>query len=524
MGGPDSAQFLNYNNEPSSTNNTASKTIPSPARPAAQLQSPEAAKIEAAREILDPRELLGGNFTYRNPKYTAVDPALKDHAGKAISNFEAKNFEKSRDDSIRAGSKIGTCDLKAHRSDKYCEECGPDSKPCKCYEGMLKAAQDYEMRSELNTGGTSTVPDKNDLIENRIQETGKAVEVAVQRERKKKIDEIKGRIADAKTLDDERKELSESLDSLAILEKQSSADRGFYIRKVLLNGIMNTKTPACVLNKGRYGIGAKRDPATDPEWIYPGDNYCHQFDLKPDEPFESLSKQDAILLRLALKTMEGLEKADEGGSKKISDFETALSPSFKISDTQICSSRKLCELKPTVSNKNIYYRIFSDETQDSKVRQLFDGETENTIARTFLRCFGPREWGGMSIRLLEYLQGPAEACENQNALYLRKSFRSEGFLASLCKNPEMTIKRSESVERNIPESANLAFKKRNARVFPFDRQKTDGPSEFCQVVAAKYSAQLDILRAAIQLNPGEICSDKQLKLYEKPNTYQHKSR
>ena len=518
----DTAPTANYTNESSTSNGVASKPPPSPAIPTPTVKSPEAAKIEAAREIVDPRELLGGNFLYRNPKFTPVDPALKDHKGKAISTFEAQNFDKAREESIRAGAKIGTCDVKSVRSDKYCEQCGPDSKPCKCYEGMLKTVSEYEMRADAATASsTSTAADKNDLVEARIQETGKAVEAAVQIERQKRINEIKTKISDSKTDDAEKKKLQESLDLLAVQEKSASVDRGFYIRKVLLNGVMNTKTPACVLSKGRYGIGAKRDLATEPEWIYPGENYCHQFDLKPDEPFESLSKQDGIMLRLAMKTLEGLEQASDEGRMKVSKFEDLQSPTFSIGQNQVCSSRKLCELPKPISTKDLYYRIFSDETQDTKVRDLFDGETENTISRSILRCFGPREWGGMVIRILGHLQPAAEVCEQDLALAQASNFRSQGFLKTVCSgaidSPAMTT------EQKIPAAEQVARlrKKRESKILYFDRQGLDDSKSYCKAINKRYLSMLDLMRAAAQLNPKEVCSDKQIGLYERNPTKKH---
>lgn len=495
-----------------STKQKVSSTDSSP--PAASKAEPQKLdpKLEAAKEIVDPRELLGGSFVYKNPKFAATDPNLQDKKEKVLGPYESKHFEEARQASIKAGPVVGTCDVKAVRSDKYCEQCGKDSKPCKCYEGMLKTVQEYEMRANAPISSS-------DVVEERVRETGQAVEVSVKAAFKKKADELRAQMSDSKLSAKERKQVEEDLRAIDYQEKQASPDRAFYIKKVLLNGVMNTKTPACVLNKGRYGAGATRDRETEPQWIYPGERYCHQFDLKPDEPFEALSKQDSILLRLSMATLEGLEESSLKGNMKMAKFDELYSPSFKINESQVCSSKKLCTLPKAPSRKDLYYRIFADESQDKNVRGLFDGETENTIARTLLRCFDPRSWGGMIIAMVEHLSVAAKACGSKAATELVPSLLDNSVLKIACSGQFHEV--SNGSAEISPQKMAEAFKSYGPKVLPFDRSGSADPQKFCESINGRFVSLLDILGAATQLNHAEICAPNQVKLYEK-NTSSHK--
>ena len=516
-------------NSSSGTATSQARSIPTtPTNSEAATQPPPAKsepKIEAAREIVDPRELLGGSYVFRNPKYTATDPLLQDKKHVALGDYGSKYFKDAQEASISAGSKIGSCDVKETRSDKLCglEAC-KDAKPCKCLDGMLKTVQEFEM----NPSGKDPAAD---VLSSRIQETGNSVEASVREALKKKYADIREKLKDPSLPDAKRKELLEGATNVEELEKRESVERSFYIKKVLLNGVMNTKTPACVLNKGRYGIGAKRDPATEPEWIFPGENYCHQFDIEPNEPFtfdpqnpgKGLSQQDAILLRLALKTLDGLEEANPKQLSKdevLGGYETM---ALKTPEAQVCTSRSLCTLPNAVSEKPIFYRIFADESKDVRTRKLFDGETDNTIARTLLRCFGPREWGGMVIRMLEHLQPIAERCAVPAALALKAEIKNLGVLKAVCRNNENPallgkFDIEEAQQRQLLASVESAKRLRNHLVFPFDRPKNRNLEQYCTEVKSRYSALLDILRGSTLLNPTEICSDERLKIYEKPTS------
>ncbi len=492
-----------------STVQPSSNALPTP--------KPPDPKIEAAMEIVDPRELLGGSFVYKNPKFSVTDPNLQEKRSQALGTHESKYFEEARQASIKAGPNVGSCNVFEIRSDKYCDQCGKDSKPCKCYEGMLKTVQEFELRGKK----TSDAPD---LVEERLKEAGMAVEKSVQLAFRVKAEALQNRTKDSKISEEDRRKAKEELRAIDYQEKQASPDRAFYVKKVLLNGVMNTKTPACILSKGRYGSGAKREPAMEPEWVFPGEKYCHKFDINADEPFElkteksdkGLSKQDAILLRLAMATLDGLEEAHKGGQMKVQKFEDLYSPTFPIGENQVCSSRQLCTLPKAPSRKDLYYRIFADESQDKNVRSLFDGETENTIARTLLRCFDPRSWGGMLVKMVEYLHSAADVCGSKSAVELGQTLAESGVLKAACSGAFHEV--SEKVDEVTPEVEAAAYKSFGPKVFPFDSKGSPTPKEFCLAVNERYISLLDILGAATQLNRGEICAPNQVKLYERKTT------
>ena len=483
-------------------------------------------KLESAREVVDPRELLGGSYVFRNPKYTTTDPLLEDKKHLALGDYGSKYFELAQEASIRAGSKIGSCDLKETRSDKLCSlEACKNAKPCKCLEGMLKTVQDFELN---RTEKEATAGAPEDVVASRIQETGNTVESSVRQALKIKYDEIRQKLHDPAVPKEEKDKLLDGTKNVEELEKREAIERSFYIKKVLLNGVMNTKTPACVLTKGRYGIGAKRDPETEPEWIFPNEDYCHQFDIKPDEAFsfdpqkpgKNLSQQDEILLRLALRTLDGLEDSSNKGLSKEDVLGGWNSKEIKVGEQQVCASRSLCTLPDPVSRKPHFYRIFADESKNLKTQKLFDRKTDNTIARTLLRCFGPREWGGMLIRMLEYLQPMAERCAHSPALILKPEIKKTGLLKAVCSlGDDPTFRKpfdiSKEQEDQLLLSAESAKRTRKHLVFPFDRPLDRNLKDYCEEIKSKYSALLDILHAATLLNPGEICSDERLKVYEK---------
>ena len=501
-----------------STTNSAAATQPPPAKPEP--------KIEAAREVVDPRELLGGSYVFRNPKYTATDPLLQDKKHLALGDYGSKYFEEAQEASIRAGSKIGACDVKATRSDKLCElEACKTSKPCKCYEGMLKTVQEFELKRADKDAAAGSA---SDVVSSRIQDTGNTVEASVREALKKKYQEIREKLKAPSISEDKRKELLEGAQNVEELEKREAVERSFYIKKVLLNGVMNTKTPACVLNKGRYGIGSKRDSETEPEWIFPKENYCHQFDIEPDDSFsfdpqkpgKGLSQQDAILLRLALRTLDGLEESSNKGLSKEDALGGLNSREIKVGEQQVCSSRSLCTLPNPVSEKPLFYRIFADESKDAKTRKLFDGETDNTIARTLLRCFGPREWGGMLIRMIEDLQSLAADCTVPAARRISKDFDQNGLLRTVCSWKEddgvgKIIDATELERTEAKDRIGRKFRNSSGKVFPFDSKGSSSTKAYCQAVKSRYEALFDILRGATLLNPVELCSEARFKEYRK---------
>ncbi len=516
-----------------STQTTTRTTLPSDntAKPtSASLPTPKPPdpKIEAARELVDPRELLGGSYVLRNPNYTTTDPLLQDKKHIALGDYGSKYFKEAQEASIRAGSKIGDCDVKEIRSDKLCEsEKCKKSKPCECYKGMLETVLDFEMRPAGKDKAASEAA-ASDVVTSRIQETGATVEASVRLALQKKYNEIRQKLKDPKLSEEKRKELLEGAANVEELEKREAVERSFYIKKVLLNGVMNTKTPACVLKKGRYGIGAKRDPATEPEWIVPNENYCHQFDIEPHEPFvfdpqkpgKGLSQQDSILLRLALRTLDGLEESNPKQLSKDEILGGYESMGLKTSETQVCTSRSLCTLPDAVSEKPVLYRIFADEAKDVRTRKLFDGETDNTIARTLLRCFGPREWGGMLIRMLKDLQPLAADCAVPSAKRISKDVDQSSFLQAVCSWKEeeglgTVIDATEGERTEARDRVGRKFRNSSGKVFPFDTKGSSSVKAYCQAIKSRYEALFDILRGAALLNPVELCSETRFKEYRK---------
>ena len=514
------AETSSSRSAPTSSTGSATATQPPAAMPDA--------KLEAAREVVDPRELLGGSYVFRNPKYTATDPLLQDKKHTALGDYGSKYFEQAQEASIRAGSKIGSCDVKETRSDKLCElEACKNSKPCKCYEGMLKTVQEFDLkRAEKEKEAAAGAP--TDVVASRIQETGNTVEASVREALKKKYDEIREKLKNPSISEDKRKELLEGAKNVEELEKREAIERSFYIKKVLLNGVMNTKTPACVLNKGRYGIGSKRDPDTEPEWIFPKENYCHQFDIEPHEPFvfdpqkpgKGLSQQDSILLRLALRTLDGLEESNPDKLPKNQILDGYKTSEIRISEAQVCTSRSLCTLPDPTSKKPLFYRIFADETKDVRTRKLFDGETDNTIARTLLRCFGRREWGGMLIRMLEDLQPLAVDCAVPAAKWISKDVSQSSFLQAACSWKEeeglgTVIDATEGERTEARDRVGRKFRNSSGKVFPFESKGSPSVKSFCQAIKSRYEPLLDVLRGATLLNPVELCSEARFKEYRK---------
>ena len=357
-------------------------------------------------------------------------------------------------------------------------------------------------------------------VESRVQEVGEAVERSVQADRNKKVEELESKIKNSETSVEDKTKIKEQLDNLALQQKPSEVERAFYVKKVLLNGVMNTKTPACILAGGRYGIGAKKKKTPEPEWINPEEKYCHQFDLKPDEPFDkTMSVQDQFLLSLTTKTLAGLEKAEKEGRLQLGEFKDLVSPTISIGGKEICSSQNLCKILPPSSKKDLYHRIFADESKNPKSRDLFDGQIENTIARTLLRCFGPREWGGMFIRMINHLQEGAEACGSKAALLVSMRLKKSTLIQNACQSSfndldETSIKSSDEEKEN-------ARKLYSGTIFPFERHKIDNASDFCSAINNRYLSLIDVFKAAVQLNPKEICSDKQIKAYETKTTGSH---
>ena len=524
------ANFSSSQSESSSPSNQGGGKTSVIDKPVAATSAPPPAKpdvkLEAAREIVDPRELLGGSYVFRNPKYTATDPLLQDKKHMALGDYGSKYFAEAQRASISAGSKIGNCDVKATRSDKLCKlEACKNSKPCKCYEGMLKTVQEFEMkRAENETEAAAGAA--NDVVASRIQDTGNTVEASVRQALKIKYDDLRKKLNDPTVPQNEKDKLLDGTKNVEELEKREAIERSFYIKKVLLNGVMNTKTPACVLNKGRYGIGSKRDPETEPEWIFPKENYCHQFDIEPQEPFNfdpqkpgnGLSQQDAILLRLSLRTLDGLEESSNKGLSKEDALGGLNSREIKVGEQQVCSSRSLCTLPDPMSRKPLFYRIFADESKDLKAQKLFDGETDNTIARTLLRCFGPREWGGMLIRMMEDLQPMAVDCSVPAARRMSKDINQNGLLQTVCswKQEEGVGKTVDATELERTEARDRIgrkFRTSSGKVFPFDSKGSSSTKVYCQAIRSRYEALFDILRGATLLNPLELCSEARFKEY-----------
>ena len=480
---------------------------------------PIPANSKVNRDVL---KLLGGDYSSAN---LITGPPIGHGAnasgtnssvvGMGSSSAKTLNIDprKLEEESIRDGATIQGCDLKSNTSDKICQSCGDSSKACICHKKMI---DDYFGKA---SGGKPLEA----VLHDKIEANADLVQTNEELEQDESMQAIDEQLEELKPDSDEAKKLRAEKEAIASDVIKSKVKKKFFYKKALLNGLMNTKTPACLMaNDAMFGRKqASRD--LSPVYAVGNEKFCYQFDVDASDGFEKLSKQDQVMLGLFKGTMDELTalRKDTKALKKDASNQFAF-------DSKIFSNEKNEGPPPLTSGRNEVNWIFVRES--SKVTGT-TRNTENMLRRRLRDCSGPREWGGVLLKNLEYLQPIAEACLDPIAyeMEVKKKYRTT--IEALCNlkgreeygeildlvppggsNPSVELVKEKTEEMNrLNLKSESYFKKKGQLKLDPDAQKAISPEKFCREVINEYRLVFDVLKATIFHNEAEICNEEKIK-------------
>ncbi len=506
---------------------TAAPTAASPPTPTARAVVPDSAPLNEPVVVQSASQgrilqYLGGDYTNVEVDSYSSTPSQSnaDRIRNPIPSSPMRaDLKKREEESIRQGSNIQGCDVKEKASEELCKYCGPESKPCRCFNNMLRLYN--------GTDGKSL----EESLRDNARAVGRKLEKAIL-DRTDFLLKKSEKELESKTLtEQQRKTLLEKKEFLvATRGPEKTYDRGFYVSKAFLNGLMLSKTPACVL--ADESAFSDKEPVKDlePVMIQGNEEYCHQFDLKPEDDFSKLSKQDEAMLMLFKITMRELAEAREKREKyaeRVLGAKGQETIATKSEDTPEESGflglrrTSTSKIPPLVSQtKPELKRVFEDESQRSALEKGIPLRTENRIEKTLRDCFGPREWGGMLLRYLETLQPIAAACKDPIAYEMAVKRKHRTNIEALCTVHDRREGWIEDLPANLQDlgsetilsntvssnySSRSELKAAGSKIV-----KARNEDSYCRGVSEEYKEIFDILKTSIFNNP-EVCNKEKLR-------------
>ena len=519
----------NYSNSSSGTIIDSSGSLPNSApkkvveeRPVAvkSMPVPIPANSKVNRDVL---KLLGGDYSSANlvtgpPIGHGANASGRSSSVSGMGNSPAKTLNidprKLEEESIREGASIQGCDLKSTTSDKICQSCGDTSKACICHKKMI---DDYFGKA---SGGKPLEA----VLHEKIDANAELVQTNEELEQDESLQAIDEQLEGFKPDSEEAKKLRAEKDAIASDVIKTKVKKKFFYKKALLNGLMNTKTPACLMaNDSMFGRKqASRDLA--PVYAVGNEKFCYQFDVNANDGFEKLSKQDLVMLGLFKGTMDELMAIRRDTKSQQKDGANRLG-----FDDKIFANEKNEGPPPLASGRNEVNWIFVRES--AKVTGT-TRNTENMLRRRLRDCSGPRQWGGVLLKNLEYLQPIAEACLDPIAyeMEIKKKYRTT--IEALCNlkgrekyenddldlvPPTETKPSAELVKQKTAEiqelnaKADSYFEKRRNFQLTSRIQNLSSSQEFCKKVREEYRLIFDVLKATIFQNEAEICNEEKIR-------------
>jgi hypothetical protein len=466
---------------------------------------PENTKVN--RDVL---KLLGGDY--------AANTSIAGAGAGGSKSAKAPSVDprKLEEESIREGASLQGCDLKSTTSDKICQSCGDESKACICHTKMI---DDYFGKA---SGGKPLEA----VLREKIEASSALVQSNEELEQDEDLTAIDVQLATLKPDSDAAKKLRADKEAVSLEMIRNKVKKKFFYKKALLNGLMNTKTPACLMaNDAMFGRIPPDPRDTTPVYAVGNEKFCYQFDVNPEDGFEKLSRQDQVMLGLFKGTMDELTALRKSTLALTKDGTNRYG-----FESNVYANEKNEGPPPLTSGRNEVNWIFVRES--SKVTGTTKN-TENMLRRRLRDCSGPREWGGVLLKNLEYLQPMAEACLDPIAyeMEIKKKYRST--IEALCNlkgrteygtilnlvppisngpSAELVKQKNEEMQA-LNLQAESYFKRRAQLKLGGETQKTLNIEKFCREVTKEYRLVFDVLKATVFHNEAEICAEKNIKEY-----------